>query len=318
MTDLDATSAVQPRVALATFSGLPDLDPDDAPVLVALAERGVDARAAVWDDSAVDWSQFDLVVVRDTWDYTERHEEFLAWTRHVEDVSRLANPAGVIAWNSDKVYLRDFAAHGIAVVPTIWLNPGPEMNGRKIHTRFPAFGEFVIKPTVSAGSKDTARYRADDTDDRGKAVLHAKGLLQAGRSTMLQPYLTDVDVAGETTMVYIDGELSHVMRKGPLLTRFTAVSDQPYLEEDMATREPTEQERALADRVVAALGDVLAAAGHPVDEPLLYFRIDLLPGADGQPVLIELEATEPSLFLRFDAGAVDRFADAIVRRLGRA
>ena len=299
----------QPRIALATCSTFPELDADEAPVLGALAERGVDAVPAVWDDPAVDWSVFDLVVIRSTWDYSPRREEFLAWAGSLPAV---ANPVAALTWNTDKTYLRDLEAAGLPTVPTIWLDPARNFTSRAVHTRFPAIGDFVVKPTVSAGAKHTGRYNSNEADQRGLAIVHARDLLRAGRHVMVQPYLSRVDTAGETGLVYVDGEFSHAVRKGPLLEGPYRGVEGLFKQEEMAAREATPDERAVADRVMAALPDVVPGAA---DQPLLYARVDLLPGPDGSPVLLELELTEPSLFLSLSDGARERFADAIARRV---
>src|SRR5215218_3449489 len=294
-----------PRIALATCSTFPDLEADDAPVVPALAARGVEAVPAVWDDPDVDWSSFQLVVIRDTWDYSPRRDRFLGWARSLPAV---ANPAPVLEWNTDKGYLRDLQAAGLPTVPTIWLDPARNFTSRAIHTRFPATGSFVIKPTVSAGAKDTGRYNADEVNERGLAILHARDLLRAGRHVMIQPYLSQVDTAGETALVYVDGEFSHTVRKGPLLEGPYKGVEGLFKQEEMTAREATAEERALGDRVVAALPDIVPGAG---DGPLLYTRVDLQPGPEGTPLVLEVELTEPSLFLSLADGALDRFADAI-------
>lgn len=299
-----------PRVALATCSQFPQLEADDAALLPALAERGVEAAPVVWDDADVDWDAFDLVVVRSTWDYSLRQPEFVAWA---ETVPRLANPATVLAWNTDKFYLRDLERAGIVIVPTIWLDPARNLTSRAVHTRFPASGEFVVKPTVSAGARDTGRYQSNEADQRGLAIVHARDLLRAGRHVMVQPYLKQVDTIGETSLVYIDGIFSHSVRKGPLLEGPNRRFDALYRKEDMTARAANPAERAVGDAIIAALPTVAPGVG---DGPLLYARVDLLPDADGAPMLLELELTEPSLFLALGDGAAGRFADAIAARVG--
>ena len=299
------------RIALATYAQLPALDADDAPLIEALAARGAEARAVVWDDPAAIWASYDLVVVRNTWDYVGRLDEFLAWAGRVEAVSALVNPSEVLAWNTDKTYLQDLESHGVAVVPTKFLDPAIHNEGRKIHARTPGRGEFVVKPSVSAGSMDTARYRSGDVGDRGAAMRHTRRLLTAGRGVMIQPYLGGIDEVGETALVYIEGKFSHAARKGPIL-RFDQSASEPSMAEDMSRRDPSPAERELADAVVEKLPALVPGC---VDEgPLLYTRVDLLPDEDGNPVVLEVEVTEPSLFLRLAEGAVDRFADAIVVR----
>ncbi|GEL94749.1 ATP-grasp domain-containing protein [Cellulomonas composti] len=301
------------RLALATCAELPHLDPDDVPLREALVARGVPTDVVVWDDPTVDWGAYQHVVIRSTWDYTSRPVQFADWTRRVEVGTTLLNPGAVVRWNIDKTYLRDLERAGVPTVPTIWLDPERNLDSRAIHTRFPAFGDFVVKPTVSAGSRDTGRYRADETPQRSQAIIHAKNLLSVGRHVMIQRYLTAVDSVGETALVFVDGTFSHAVRKGALLRGPFREGDQEgtlYREEQMSPREASEAEQAVARQVIDALPGILG-----LDAPLLYARVDLIPDDNGNPVLLELELTEPSLFFDHAPGAVERYADAIVARL---
>jgi glutathione synthase/RimK-type ligase-like ATP-grasp enzyme len=304
----------QPRIALATSSALPELEVDDRTLVPALAERGITAEPVVWDDPAVDWSVYDLVLIRSTWDYTARPAEFLAWTRTVESVSRLVNPAAAVAWNVDKQYQRALESAGLPIIPTIWLDPERNFDSRAIHTRFPAFGDFVIKPTISTGSRDTGRYNAGETPSRALAITHAKSLLTSGRHVMVQRYLKQVDAVGETARVFIDGQFSHAVRKAPQLEgpfRAGDAETDTVKHEVMTAREASAEELAVAQRVVAALPELVDG----LDGPLLYARVDLVPDDAGHPVVLELALTEPSFFFSLAEGSVDRFADAIAARL---
>jgi hypothetical protein len=305
---------VTTRIALATCAALPDLDPDDAPLVAALRERGYEVSAPVWNDQSVDWSTYDLVVVRSTWDYTERPRDFRWWAQRVGQVTKLLNPPSVIAWNIDKTYQRTMESAGLPIVPTIWMDPERNFNARAIHTRFPAFGHFVIKPTVSAGSRDTGRYDAGETPSRALAITHVKDLLGAGRHVMVQRYLKQVDSVGETALVYFDGVLSHAVRKAPLLEgpyRAGEMDGVLYKEEVMTAREPSEAELEVGRRVIEALPTLVPG----VDGPLPYARVDLIPDDAGNPVVLELELIEPSLFFAQAPGSVERFVDTIVARL---
>lgn len=113
------TTTTGPRVALATCAEEPGLDEEGRLLLTALGAAGVDAVPAVWDDPAVDWAGFALVVVRSTWDYPRRRGEFLAWVDHVAEVGRLLNEPGLLRWTTDKVYLRALAEAGAPVVPSV-------------------------------------------------------------------------------------------------------------------------------------------------------------------------------------------------------
>jgi hypothetical protein len=253
----------------------------------------VAVEPAVWDDPSVDWAVYDVAVVRSTWDYYPRRDDFLAWAARVP---RLANPAPVLAWNTDKRYLCDLASAGVPVVPTTWIEPG------ELWTP-PSTGEVVVKPAVSGGGVDTGRYDLSNPAERRMAGAHASRLVDAGRLVMVQPYLAAVGEHGETALIWLAGRYSHAIRKGPLLTGPDVGVDGLYRQEEITAREPTTEELTAAERVLAAV------PFDPAD--LLYARVDLIPDATGAPLLLEIELTEPSLFLGTTPGAADRFAEAI-------
>jgi hypothetical protein len=291
--------SAEARVALVTCAAFPDLWDDDQLLRDALRERGVAVDVVRWDDADADWSVYDLTVIRSPWDYVARHEQFVAWAR---TVPRLVNPADVVAWNTDKRYLGDLAAAGVPVIPTDFVGPGETWNP-------PAGGEWVVKPTVSAGSQDTARYTLPG--QLAQAGAHVARLTAAGRTAMIQPYLAAVETAGETSLLHLpdaSGELtfSHAIRKGPMLKESGEHEIDPG-SEDITPRTPTDAELAVARLTLSA---VPGGAKR-----LLYARIDVIPGPDGSPLLVEFELTEPSLFLSEAPGAAGRMADAVLTRL---
>ena len=169
----------------------------------------------------------------------------------------------MVGWNIDKTYLRDLEKAGLPIVPTIWLDPERNHDSRAIHTRFPAFGDFVIKPTVSAGARDTGRYDAGVTQQRSLAITHAKNLLSVGRRVMIQRYLRNVDTAGETALVFIDGAVQPRGPQGRAARRARTgeePADELYRQETMTAREASDAEREVGERVVAALPDARARA----------------------------------------------------------
>jgi hypothetical protein len=294
---MSAAARGKPRVALVTCKRFPELESDDRLVLEPLRARQVAVDAVVWDDPAVDWSGYDLAVLRSTWDYVPRRDAFVRW---LATVPALANPAGLVAWNTDKRYLADLAGAGVPVVPTTWLDPGaPPWTA-------PAEGEYVVKPAISAGSADTGRYDLADPEHRRLAGEHVARLRAAGRVVMIQPYLPAIDTHGETALIYLDGAFSHAIRKGPLLDGPGGGIGGLRKPAAITAREPTPAELAVAAQALAAVPD----GTH-----LLYARVDLVPGPDGAPLVIELELTEPSLYLRYGPGAPTRLAESIVARL---
>ena len=263
----------------------------------------VGAEFRVWDDPAVDWDAYDRVILRSVWDYTAHLEEFLRWCGRV-GAGRLRNPPDLVAFNSDKRYVREL---GVPTVPTAFVAPGEAPP--------PFDGEVVVKPNVSAGARDTGRFPADRHDD-ALALIEAIGA--SGRVALVQPYLPLVDERGETAVVYLGGVPSHVLRKRPVLRgagiaprgEGPAAPAAVMLEEDLVTAaEATDAELRLAAATHARLGELF---GTP-----LYARVDMVPGPDGEPLVIELAALDPCLYLGQAPGAARRLATAIGLRGGR-
>jgi glutathione synthase/RimK-type ligase-like ATP-grasp enzyme len=286
-------------VAIATCAELPKADPDEPLLRQALARAGIAAEWVPWSDPAADWARYELVVVRSTWDYTFRLPEFLSWAQRLP---RLLNPAEILTWNTDKTYLREVAAWGLPTVPTTWIMPDGA-------AELPATGEFVVKPTVAAGARGAGRFRGGDP----AALAHVAHLQHAGHSVMVQPYLSEVDTSGETALVYFDGSFSHSVSKAAILPP-GPVDKRPFdavrlpVGERISSRAASPEQREIGDRAVELLGERFGTTP-------LYARIDLLPARSG-PAIVEVELTEPSLFLDHHEAAADRLVDALRTRLG--
>ena len=279
---------------------------EDLPLLLStLAESSIVAEVVDWDARDIDWSTFDAVVLRSTWDYAERAAEFLAWVDAVSARTQFLNPANIVRWNIDKHYLDALANAGIATVPSRYVEPLDKVETalRDFLDEFDDAQDFVVKPCIGAGSRDARRHARDDV---AAAINQMNGLLDQCRSVLLQPYLDRVDSAGETALIYCEGVYSHAIRKGPLLTRGADSTDRLFAPEQIEARQPDAQERALADRIVAAIPD---------PAPLLYSRVDLIRGTTGDPLLLELELVEPSLFFAHGSGSAQRYAAALARRV---
>jgi glutathione synthase/RimK-type ligase-like ATP-grasp enzyme len=278
-------------IALATGRAYEKVDVDLPLIVDAASERGLDAEIAVWDDDTVDWSAYDGVVVRSCWDYLDRRDDFLAWAAKVPN---LLNPAEVLAWNTDKVYLRELADAGVPVIDTRWdVRRGDQLPD--------SAGEWVVKPSISGGGKDTARW--DDPDD---VYAHSEELIAAGRIAMVQPYVPSVDHEGETALIYFGGRFSHAIRKGPLLERGEGVRQDRDQREVITPRAPTAAQEDVAQQVLGAIPSSLGRANA-----LAYARVDLVTDTGGVPRLIELELTEPSLFLDNAEGGAERLVEAV-------
>ncbi|HEY0341181.1 MAG TPA: hypothetical protein VGC34_10275 [Steroidobacteraceae bacterium] len=293
---------MKPVVAFVTARAARGLDEDLPWIEAALQAAGVRMEVADWDDPAVQWESFDLALLRSTWDYTERLREFLAWVDATARRTTLLNPPAVVRWNTDKHYLGELARAAVPVVPSTYVEPGASAE-RALGSFLARHDcrEFVVKPSVGAGSVDTERHARARLEP---AIAQAQRLLGAERSVLLQPYLDSVDRDGETALIYFSGKFSHAIRKAPLLS--PGVKESPvgglFALERITPRVPGADELQVAEKVLAAL---------PFETPL-YARIDLIRDAMGAPTLLELELTEPSLFLAYAPGAAERFTTAVL------
>ena len=288
-----------PRIALVTCRPGPSVAEDrDLPGLVrALREAGAEASAVVWDDEEADWSGFDLAVIRSTWDYSWRAAEFTAWAERCGRATRLANPADVVRWNTDKRYLGDLAAAGVPVVPTRYLAPGDPAD-------LPADHEYVVKPASGAGARFAARYAPEEHDT---AVRHLRRMHADGLTAMVQPYVRGIDTAGERALQFFGGRLLHASRKQAVLAPGTPYDERKVAHPGLTAWTPAPAERTVAERALAAV---------PGAPELLYARVDLVDGPDGEPCVMELELVEPNLFLSLHPGSVERVVEEVLKAAG--
>lgn len=280
------------RVGIASCKAIPEPDVDEALLLAALGRAGAAASVLAWDDAEAPFAAQDLVVLRSTWNYFERVDDFVTWAARTAAATKLLNPATVVAWNAKKTYLAKLEARGVAIVPTEFVLRGEA--GRRsvaeiLETR--GWDEVVIKPVVSAGSFRTERF-ARASLPAAQAFVAS---LSADRDAMVQRWMPSVETYGERSLVWIDGEITHAIRKNP---RFSGGVEQVSGAVDIA-----DDERAFAERALA-----------PLAGSLLYARVDMVRDAEGTLRVMELELIEPSLFLQQSPRALERFVSAIVRR----
>ena len=282
-----------PVLALATYDGAPLLPEDEAPLLQALSERGVLARPAVWTDEKVDWNSYTACVIRTTWDYHVRRDAFLGWARRVTSACQLWNPLPMLEWNSHKGYLLSLGRSGVPVVPTVLLQQGARtILADIINDR--SWGEFIVKPAVGADAWQVARG-SQHSSEVAQAQLD---LILADGDALVQPYISSVEELGERSLVYVDGELTHMVRRPPALA---PAGGQGALPELMP---PSEEERRVAEAALKIIGG-----------PALYARVDLVRDNLGATRLLELELIEPALFFGLAPHAAERLAEAIASRI---
>lgn len=284
------------EVLLATSAEWPDGEPSGELLLKALADRGLAASWACWDDPGVDWSAARVVAVRSPWDYEHRLEEFLGWSEHVARWSRLLNGPTVFRWNTDKSYLLDLERIGVPIVPTVLLDDRAAL--AEVSAGFG--GRVVVKPRVAAGGRGLSVHEAGP--DLGELSGFGPELVEETRGPWLvQPVVESVRTEGEISVFVFAGVPVSQARKLP-------VGDEIRVHEmyggSTEAMEPTDEAMLLA-------AETVAAARQLFDEDLCYARVDLMRLDDGRLVVGELELTEPGLYLDVLPGNADAFADVV-------
>ena len=247
-----------------------------------------------WDDVAIDWTQFSIAVLRSTWDYYARLDEFIAWVDRVSTQTTLCNPAEIVRWNVDKRYLQEMSAHGIPVMATTFVAQLIDITQELIAQ------DVIIKPVVSAGSNNTARHRNDPVDARAQLdhILSNSGV------AMVQPYSPTIDSIGETGLVYLGGKFSHAFGKDAVFGEAEQVHNGVHVQEVITARTANPNEHQLGESVMKFLINKFGVTP-------LYARIDMVTNIDGVPEIMEVELTEPSLYLHLDARSPERAASAL-------
>jgi hypothetical protein len=293
-------------VAVACCRRLDDSDPTDlypdldaGPLRAALADLGVDSTLVSWDDPGVDWGSFSQIVISSTWDSVDRPIEYLAWAGRVADASVLVNSLPVIQWNLDKIHQRQLEAAGVPIIPTTWVGVEEVWSPPGLGE-----GDFVVKPSISAGGRNTARYAGGDP----AAVDHVQALQRAGQIVMVQDHLAAIDEEGEVDLIFFDGRFSHAVLKKPVLRVGEGVVDQPW--ERMAWTglvTPTQQQVAVAMLTMSVVSDRFVG-------PPAYGRVDLISGPSGAPLVLEVELIDPYLSLDMEPAAATTLAKAVLHR----
>lgn len=295
------------RVILVMSSETPQGLAGDQDLCDALRDHGIEPVMRNWDDPSVDWSEGRFAVLRSTPNYAHRREEFLKWAR---SVPKLLNTPEILEWNTDKHYLRELQKLGMPIIPTTWLEPEQNLTKHQVHSRFPAFGDFVVKPTISSGGRGVGRYTSTSANSRREAIEHAMDLLSAGSGVMIQRYLEEVETQGEVSIVYYNGVISHTVQKGAMLH---AACEGPEPEQIVTARYSSQEEWGWGEQVRRYIHDYIKLTSEH-DTQVLYDRIDMVADGKGSYYVMEISLVEGNLYLDSAREAVEHFADAIIQR----
>jgi glutathione synthase/RimK-type ligase-like ATP-grasp enzyme len=290
------------KLALATYSGLPQLTESDVLVVEPLQELGIDAVATPWDDPEIDWHNFDGVIIRSTWNYHKNHDAFLDWIERLssQDI-RVWNPAEIITWNTDKIYLKQLEEAGIQIVPTEWIPKGSHERAHLSETlEKNGWDRAVLKPRVSASADGVSLISAANIEENEYKVREMNQL----HDLMLQPLVEEIK-NGEWSIMFINDEYSHSVLKLP-------DADSIYVQSELGgTWKVAEPSASLIEQAKKSINSAHEVTN--VSEPFLFTRVDGVE-VKGELQLMELELIEPELFFSVIPDAAIRFAKAIASK----
>lgn len=284
------------RVALITWAGLPKGAESEQLLLARLSEAGVGGQMVDWCDPSVDFSKFDLVVLRSCWDYHLHAQEFTDWLQRISKITPVLNAIETVLWNSNKFYLRELEAQDIAIAPTLFVSDGTRLS-QDYPVRTESWQQIVVKPAISASAHKTWMFERQNMPSPVKLAE-----LMDGNGFLLQQFIPEIQTQGEISFVYIDGIFSHAALKRP------AIGDFRVQQEHGGSSELFHPPDLLLKQANAIAEEVSQVRGS------LYCRLDAIE-KNGKLILMELELIEPELYLTLAEPPARTFADAIVKRL---
>ena len=285
--------AVRERVHLAVDAATAGLTPDDLVLAGALESRGITVEPVVW---GADVPAGSTLVLRSVWDYVDQPARFCQWLATLDDIGvDVHNPTATVRWNMHKGYLPQLAGRGVPTVPTTIVTAGATDPDLPAIMSVAGWTDAVVKPAIGGTARATMHVASSGMV---AAAAHLR-TLAAVEDALVQPFVSSVLDRGETSIVAVAGELTHVVRKIPADGDWRVQSEFGGTSERIAV-DPSH--RSVAAAVLAA-----------IDPVPLYARIDVVAGSDGGLLLMELELVEPELFFRLAPDAASRLVDALQR-----
>ena len=280
------------KIAILTCEKLPDLNPEDQNIIKELAKHNIVAKAVIWDDKTVNWTDFDYLIFRNTWDYFEKETEFKIWLDHIEKLGiKTLNPITIIQQNIHKFYLRDLQKLGVTILPTVFIDKTNQLNLTEVIPSH--WKKAVIKPAFSAGSYLTEVFDVSDIQTINEKYIS----IAAEKELLLQEFMPEIQTIGETSFIFFDKKFSHAVNKKPVNGDFRV---QSLFGGQYTLVQPTTSLIEKAQKIV-----------NTFPEHLLYARVDGII-INSELHLMEIECIEPDLYFNLSENALERFVNAIV------
>ena len=287
-----------PHIALATCYEFSSLVEDEVPFVAALQKRGIKFTPAVWNSPEIAWDAYDFIVIRNIWDYHRQPQTFVAWLNYLEAKGlRVYNPFPLLRWNMNKAYLSQLSQAGIRILPTVFVQYISANLAQTLAEK--GWQEAVAKPLISASGENTWRINPANAADHQLQF----DFIQQRFGAMIQPYAEQIATEGEYSLVFFNGEFSHAVLKRPAPNSLFV-----HEEHGGSTRAVT-----VSPQTITTAKTIIDCVRNLTGVLPLYARVDGFLDS-GEFILMELECIEPELYMLYDNGAGERFAEAIIAR----
>lgn len=283
------------KIGILTCARLPELLESDQKLIPLFAKENISAKAVVWNDESVDWTQFDYLIFRNTWDYYQKEIAFTSWLDKIESLEiKTFNPISVIQKNKHKFYLNELKKDGISILPTIFLEKNSVSDLQDLIPE--NWKKTVIKPAFSAGSYLTKlidRNELEFIQTEFKEHFETKDFL-------LQEFRPEIKEVGETSFIFFNGKFSHAVNKKPVESDFRV-----------------QIQYGGKYTLIKSNADLVSQAElvlSKIPEKLLYARVDGIV-IENKLHLMEIELIEPDLYFDLAGGARERFVESFLEIL---
>jgi len=291
----------------------PPFTPDDQILVDELRRHGHEVVSVIWGcDIPALVGSVDLLIIRSPWDYMDTpalRQRFLKWIAELDHAGlAVENHPRVMTWLNDKRYLKDFEAEGVPIVPSRFVAPGEVVH---LAEQFAANGPLIVKPSVSAAGVGLIHVNSVEA---AEALQPAFDSSSRHEWHLIQPFVPEIQTAGEWSLIYLGGSYSHAVHKLPGAGKILVHAEQGG---SLRFAEPPASIRAAGDHVMSRFPAAFARQGQIAAPALpLYLRIDLIETAAG-PLLSECEGVEPELFFRARPGSEQQFRVLLEKRMVR-
>lgn len=243
-----------------------------------------------WEDKTIDYSKYDLIIIRSIWGFQENKTKFENWLNMLETQKiKVLNPINVIKNNYDKeIQFNILNKYNIETIKTFFLPINKNIKSRILDLKTNNDLEnnlIVLKPTISEGSKDV--YLVGDNRYEFNNIIDINEVYNKYKNNksklMVQPFMKEI-FDGEYSICCINNKITHGIIK--YKNAFTKTNMIKYIPADK-----------IDHKIIEIVNNILNIKEYKDN---LFLRIDFVKQKK-KFLVMEVELLDPNLFLEFIA-----------------